>query len=218
MFGWRASFIAVALLTLVGALIVTLALPRERSFVRSGGLRDSARQMLAHLRNPRLLAIYAVGFGVLFNFIATFTYVSFHLAEAPYFFSPTLLGALFATYLAGSFVDLAKQKNIPVTDELLRRVDDAVAEQNSTMHAATSFASGLVTGNADDVASMSGTVAGAMVGVHALIGIGEGVITGLVVSAVLATRPDLVHGAAHLVPVLDLRGETTLRPVPEGAA
>jgi predicted MFS family arabinose efflux permease len=59
--------------------------------------------MIAHLRNPRLLAIYAVGFGVLFNFIATFTYVSFHLAAAPYFFTPTLLGALFATYLAGSF-------------------------------------------------------------------------------------------------------------------
>jgi len=49
------------------------------------------------------LAIFAVGFGVLFNFIAAFTYVSFHLAGPPYYFSPTLLGALFATYLAGSF-------------------------------------------------------------------------------------------------------------------
>jgi MFS transporter, YNFM family, putative membrane transport protein len=103
LFGWRASFVAVAIMTLLGALIVTLALPRERSFVRSGGMLASARQMLAHVRNPRLLAIYAVGFGVLFNFIATFTYVSFHLAAAPYFFTPTLLGALFATYLAGSF-------------------------------------------------------------------------------------------------------------------
>jgi cobalt/nickel transport system permease protein len=42
------------------------------------------------------------------------------------------------------------------------------------------------------------TVAGAMVGVHTLIGIGEGIITGLVVSAVLATRPDLVWGARGL--------------------
>jgi cobalt/nickel transport system permease protein len=38
----------------------------------------------------------------------------------------------------------------------------------------------------------------AMAGVHALIGIGEGVITGAVVGAVLATRPDLVHGAHGL--------------------
>jgi len=101
--GWRASFGVVALMTLAGAIIVTLALPRERRFVRSGGFAASGRQMIAHLRNPRLLAIYAVGFGVLFNFIATFTYVSFHLAAAPYFFSSTLLGALFATYLGGSF-------------------------------------------------------------------------------------------------------------------
>ncbi|MGH9193199.1 MAG: energy-coupling factor ABC transporter permease [Acidimicrobiales bacterium] len=42
------------------------------------------------------------------------------------------------------------------------------------------------------------TVAGAMVGVHMLIGIGEGVITGLVVGAVVATRPDLVWGARDL--------------------
>lgn len=102
LFGWRASFAAVALLTLAGAIIVTLALPRERHFVGSGGFAASARQMLAHLRNTRLLAIYAVGFGVLFNFVATFTYVSFHLAAPPYYFSPTLLGLLFATYLGGS--------------------------------------------------------------------------------------------------------------------
>ena len=39
----------------------------------------------------------------------------------------------------------------------------------------------------------------AMLGWHALIGIGEGVITALAVGAVVATRPDLVHGARHLV-------------------
>ncbi len=42
-----------------------------------------------------------------------------------------------------------------------------------------------------------GTVFGAMVGVHALIGIGEGIITATVVGAVLAVRPDLVAGAAR---------------------
>jgi cobalt/nickel transport system permease protein len=38
----------------------------------------------------------------------------------------------------------------------------------------------------------------AMVGVHTVIGIGEGVITGLTVAAVLAARPDLVVGARDL--------------------
>jgi cobalt/nickel transport system permease protein len=38
----------------------------------------------------------------------------------------------------------------------------------------------------------------AMVGVHLLIGIGEAVITAATISAVLAVRPDLVHGARGL--------------------
>src|SRR2546430_9232924 len=62
--------------------------------------------------------------------------------------------------LANSFVDLAREKSISVSDELSLRVSDAVAEQNSTSHFAKRFATGLVTGNADDVASLSGTIAG----------------------------------------------------------
>ena len=62
--------------------------------------------------------------------------------------------------LANSFVELAREKNIALSEELLKRVGDAVAEANSTSHFAKRFATGLVTGNADDVASLSGTVAG----------------------------------------------------------
>jgi hypothetical protein len=62
--------------------------------------------------------------------------------------------------LAGSFVDLARQNNISVDEELLQRVSDAVAEENSSSHFAKRFATGLVTGTADDAASLSGTVAG----------------------------------------------------------
>jgi hypothetical protein len=62
--------------------------------------------------------------------------------------------------LANSFADLAREKNIPVSDELSLRVSNAVAEHNSTSNFAKRFATGLVTGNADDVASLSGTVAG----------------------------------------------------------
>jgi len=47
-------------------------------------------------------------------------------------------------------------------------------------------------------AASIGKVAAAMVGVHVLIGIGEGAITAMTVSAVLASRPDLVHGAATM--------------------
>ena len=78
----------------------------ERKFVRATNLGTSLRQMLAHLRNPRLLATYAVGFGVLFNFIATFTYLSFHLAAPPFNRSPAFLGSIFVVYLFGSVAAL----------------------------------------------------------------------------------------------------------------
>lgn len=54
-------------------------------------------------------------------------------------------------------------------------------------------------------------VAAAMGGVHVLIGVGEGIITGMVVGAVLASRPDIVAG---------VRGTPLARPqaLPEAVA
>ncbi len=100
--GWRAGFDALALIAFAGAIAVAFLLPPERKFVRSEGLLASGRQMLAHFQNRQLLATYAVGFGVLFNFICTFTYISFHLAAAPYNLSASWLGAIFVVYLTGS--------------------------------------------------------------------------------------------------------------------
>ena len=100
--GWRFGFFALAGIAFTCACAVALLLPPEKKFVRSHGLVASGRQMLAHFRNGQLVATYAVGFGVLFNFICTFTYVSFHLAAPPFSLSASWLGALFVVYLAGS--------------------------------------------------------------------------------------------------------------------
>ena len=113
--GWRGAFLTLAGVSLAGAVTLALLLPREKGFVRSHGLSASARQMLRHLKDPQLLATYGIGFGVLFNFIAVFTYVSFHLAAAPYHFSSTLLGAIFLTYLVGTVIS-------PMTGWLMARL------------------------------------------------------------------------------------------------
>jgi len=62
--------------------------------------------------------------------------------------------------LADSFVELAREKDISLSGELSQRVSDAVQEENSSSHFAKRFANGLVTGNADDAGSLSGTIAG----------------------------------------------------------
>ncbi|MEW2414180.1 energy-coupling factor ABC transporter permease [Streptomyces sp. NPDC046866] len=65
-----------------------------------------------------------------------------------------------------------------------------------------------------------GKVLTAMVGVHVLIGLGEAAITATTVGAVLAVRPDLVHGARGLAAPLKLRvgGELVDAPAAAPAA
>jgi predicted MFS family arabinose efflux permease len=96
--GWRGAFFGLALLTFACAMCVSLLLPRERRFLRSASFAASARHMLRHLADPKLVSAYAVGASVLFAFIATFTY---HLAAPPFSLSPSGLGAIFIVYLTG---------------------------------------------------------------------------------------------------------------------
>jgi predicted MFS family arabinose efflux permease len=101
-FTWRGGFVAIAATNLVCVLVTWYLLPKEKQFVRATSLAASLRQMLRHLGNGRLVATYAVGFGVMFNFMATFTFISFHLAAPPFNRSAFFLGAIFVVYLAGS--------------------------------------------------------------------------------------------------------------------
>lgn len=100
--GWRGAFLFDAALTALCAIGVILLLPRERNFVRATNLGVSLRQMVGHLANPQLLATFAVGFGVLFSFMAIFTFVNFLLAAPPFNLSPAALGAIFIVYLIGT--------------------------------------------------------------------------------------------------------------------
>ncbi|MER7758614.1 energy-coupling factor ABC transporter permease [Streptomyces sp. NPDC097619] len=63
-----------------------------------------------------------------------------------------------------------------------------------------------------------GKVLTAMVGVHVLIGIGEALITAATVGAVIAVRPDLVHGARGLTAPLKLRVDGELVDAPAAPA
>jgi cobalt/nickel transport system permease protein len=81
--------------------------------------------------------------------------------------------------------------------------------------AAVAFTAIYAVGGTTDVSI--GKVATAMIGVHVLIGIGEATITALTVGAVIAVRPDLVHGARGLQQRLKLRvgGELVDAPAAE---
>ncbi|MER6196915.1 energy-coupling factor ABC transporter permease [Streptomyces sp. NPDC001586] len=90
-----------------------------------------------------------------------------------------------------------------------------VAALLSVPAAATAFTAIYAIGGTTDVAI--GKVFTAMVGVHVLIGIGEAAITAATVGAVIAVRPDLVHGARGLTAPLKLRVDGELVDAPAAA-
>ena len=81
--------------------------------------------------------------------------------------------------------------------------------------AALAFVGLFAVGGVADVSL--GAVAATMGGIHLLIGLGEAAITVAVLSAVLAVRPDLVHGAAHLRRPADLALRPLTAPATGGA-
>ncbi|MFJ4686351.1 energy-coupling factor ABC transporter permease [Streptomyces sp. NPDC091377] len=81
--------------------------------------------------------------------------------------------------------------------------------------AALAFVGFYAVGGTTDVSLAKVTTA--MGGVHVLIGVGEAVITALTVGAVVAVRPDLVHGARDLRQPLKLRVDGELVDAPAAA-
>ncbi|MFZ3266856.1 MAG: MFS transporter [Terriglobales bacterium] len=101
---WRAAFLVLAALNLIGAVMVRAWLPLAKNFVRAEDLRqvlDHARQ---HLRNPRLLANFGMGATALFALVGCFTYANFYLAASPFRLDSAQLGSIFFVYLLGVVV------------------------------------------------------------------------------------------------------------------
>lgn len=101
---WRAGFLVLGLLDLLGALAVRQWLPLATHFVPGKHLLKSFSETWGHLQNPRLLAVCGMGFTVLFSLVGAFTYVNFYLARPPFNLGPAALGCVSFVYLVGCVV------------------------------------------------------------------------------------------------------------------
>ena len=114
-YGLALYFLVFAALNLAGAALAAAALdktPRMASADMSGA--SPLASALKHLRSPRLLAAFGVGFCILFGFVGVYTYVNFVLARPPlglgmmqiglvYFvFAPSILTTPLAGRLTGA--------------------------------------------------------------------------------------------------------------------
>lgn len=98
---WRATFLILAALDLIGAVVVRAWLPLAKNFVRAEHLRQVLNHARQHLRNPRLLANFGMGATALFALVGCFTYANFYLAAAPFHLNSAQLGSIFLVYLLG---------------------------------------------------------------------------------------------------------------------
>jgi predicted MFS family arabinose efflux permease len=98
--GLASNFYFFAALNLAGAVLVYCTVAQSTPMVQMGPAAPSAlAAWLAHLRNARLRAAFAIGFCILFAFIGTFTYVNFVLVRPPLSLDPMQLGFVYLVFL-----------------------------------------------------------------------------------------------------------------------
>jgi YNFM family putative membrane transporter len=98
---WRATFVVLAILNLVGAVLVRKWLPLAKNFVPAEHLQQVFDHAKQHSQNPRLLANFGMGATVLFALVGCFTYANFYLAAPPFRLNSAQLGSIFFVYLLG---------------------------------------------------------------------------------------------------------------------
>lgn len=97
------SFAVVGCMTLIGLVLFWRLLPASKAFTpHPFELSTALADLGAHLRNPLLLGAYLLGGLNFLIFINQYSYITFHLAEAPYSLGARLLGLIFLTYLGGT--------------------------------------------------------------------------------------------------------------------
>lgn len=103
-FDWRAGVLAAALVSAIAAVAFVWLAPAPRGFhpVVSGRGPNLWQRILANVRSPRLLALYAQGFLLMGGFVAVYNYLGFRLEGPPFNLPTSLVSLLFLAYLAGT--------------------------------------------------------------------------------------------------------------------
>ncbi|OMH30614.1 MFS transporter [Tersicoccus sp. Bi-70] len=103
--GWRAGMLTVSVLAAIAAVGFVLLAPRPRGFV-AVRRRDRTDGVLAlllmHLRNPRMLTVFAQGMLLMGGFVAIYNYLGFRLEGPPWLLPHAVISAIFVAYLAGT--------------------------------------------------------------------------------------------------------------------
>jgi len=98
---WRYAFVTASVMVLATAAAAVVLLPAE---ARPAGKSDTGPGYLELMRRPDLLRTFAVGFGSLFVFGATFNYLPFYLSAPPFSADTNRITLLYLTYIVGVII------------------------------------------------------------------------------------------------------------------
>ncbi|WP_334156580.1 MFS transporter [Oryzomicrobium sp.] len=106
MASWRTVMVTLGIFGLCASVMFLKSVPRSRHFTPTPGpwrdlLATLRRDAAAHLGDPGLRWLFALGFLIMGCFTSTYNYLAYHLGEAPFNLRPALAGAVFMVYLVG---------------------------------------------------------------------------------------------------------------------
>ena len=100
---WRTAVAVIGGLSLLLSGLFLLLLPPSRHFHRRPfRVRPLTSSLLAHLREPGLICLFAVAFACMGAFVSFYNYVIFRLLAPPYALSSSQVGWIFLSYAFGA--------------------------------------------------------------------------------------------------------------------
>jgi YNFM family putative membrane transporter len=100
---WRVALLVSALATLTGTAVFAVLAPRSQFFTpKAASVRVTVGSLTAHLRNPLLLKLFALGFVLMGGFAAVYNYLGYRLSAQPFALPSSVVGLLFLLYLVGT--------------------------------------------------------------------------------------------------------------------
>ena len=100
--GWRSAFAATAVLAVVAGVAFVVLTGRPGPAPRSDGTARTVTAVATHLRDPAMLALFALGFLLMGAFGAVYSVIGYRLSGAPFGLSAAVTGSVFVVYLAGT--------------------------------------------------------------------------------------------------------------------
>lgn len=103
-FNWRLALGCIGFLGLMSSFLFWAKLPSSKHFqARYLEIKKLINSSMNHLKNPRLLCLYCIGFLIMGSFVSLYNFIGYQLIEPPYNLSQTIVSFIFVIYIVGTF-------------------------------------------------------------------------------------------------------------------